>query len=143
MSYGKGQSAINQYNQAAVNMAAEQASPHRLIQMLMQGALDKIAIARGAMERGETARKGEHISWAISIISGLRGSLDLSAGELAANLDNLYEYMERRLVEANIENNLAIIDEVATLLKDIKGAWDAIGSQVDNLPSKTEAGVSR
>lgn len=130
MVYGKGQSAINQYNQAAVNMAADSASPHRLIQMLMQGALDKMAIAKGAMERGDTAKKGEHVSWAISIISGLRGSLDLSAGEIANNLDNLYEYMERRLVESNIENNPAILDEVMGLLKDIKGAWDAIGDQV-------------
>ncbi len=130
MVYGKGQSAINQYNQAAVNMAAGHASPHRLIQMLMQGALDKMAIAKGAMERGEVARKGEHVSWAISIISGLRGSLDLGAGDLANNLDNLYEYMERRLVESNIQNNPAIIDEVMGLLKDVKGAWDAIADQV-------------
>lgn len=130
MVYGKGRGAINQYKQAAVNMAAEHANPHRLIQMLMQGALDKIAIAKGAMERRETAKKGEHISWAISIISGLRGSLDLSAGEIATNLDSLYDYMERRLVEANIENNPAMLDEVTELLKEIKSAWDAISDQV-------------
>lgn len=131
---------LNQYSQMAVRSVADTASPHRLIQMLMQGALDKMATAKGALMRSDIATKGEQISWAISIISGLRGSLDLNAGAIATNLDGLYDYMERRLIDANIENDPAIIDEVMGLLKDIKEAWDAIGDQVEHAPSTQVVG---
>ena len=76
---------------------------------------------------GQHAAKGELISKAIGIIGGLRESLDLQqGGEIAANLDRLYEYMVSRLVEANIGNDVAIIDEVAELLRNVKSGWDAI-----------------
>lgn len=66
--------------------------------MLMAGALDKIATAKGHMLHENMSEKGRHISWAISIISGLQSSLDMeSGGEVSANLDNLYDYMVRRL----------------------------------------------
>jgi flagellar protein FliS len=122
--------ALKAYNQVGVQTDVASASPHRLIQMLMEGALEKIAIAKGHMERGEIANKGAHISWAISIIDGLRMSLDKeTGGDLAQNLGALYEYMQRRLAEANIENNVSILDEVASLLREIKTAWDAISER--------------
>jgi flagellar protein FliS len=68
--------ALNQYSQVAVQSGISAGSPHRLIQMLMDGALERIATAKGHMERGEVAAKGEQISWAISIVEGLRVSLD-------------------------------------------------------------------
>ncbi len=123
--------AIQAYGKVSTHSQAAYASPHRLIQMLMEGALDKLAVARGHMERGEVAQKGNYISWAISIIEGLRISLDPRAGgEIAANLEALYDYMERRLVEANANNDLAILDEVAGLLGKIKDAWDQIPEDV-------------
>ena len=126
------QRALNQYNRTAVQTGIEAASPHRLIQMLMEGALDKIAIARGHVERGHIEQKSKHIGWAISIIGGLRSSLDMDAGgEIARNLEDLYDYMERRLTTANVENSVDMLDEVASLLKQIKEAWDAIGEQVN------------
>lgn len=77
------------------------------------------------MERGEIANKGQNISWAISIIEGLRTSLDKQAGgEIAENLDSLYSYMEERLFFANAENSVDILDEVTKLLKTVKTAWD-------------------
>ena len=127
MNMAKLHSAVQQYNQVGVSSGVEAASPHRLIQMLMNGALEKIAIAKGHMERGEISQKGGHISWAISIIDGLRASLNLeTGGEIAQNLDDLYDYLTRRLARANIENNPDILDEVASLLRSIKVAWDEI-----------------
>ena len=120
-------SAIQQYTRSSRQADVAAATPHRLIQMLLEGALEKIAVARGHMERKEIADKGKAISWAIDILEGLRSSLDQEAGgELAANLDALYEYMSVQLVEANISNDPAKLDEVSGLLKRIKSAWDAI-----------------
>jgi len=127
-------SAVKQYNQVGVSSGVEQASPHRLILMLMEGALDKVAMAKGFMERKDIAKKGSHISWAISIIEGLRASLNKdSGGEIADNLDDLYDYMIRRLLRANIENNADLLDEVISLLRSIRDAWVQI-------PAAAEAG---
>lgn len=118
---------MRNYRKTGLSGAVEGASPHRLIQMLMEGVLDRIASGRGLMTRGAIAEKGEQISWAISIIDGLRASLDKTdGGEIAQNLDNLYGYMILRLTEANMKNDPARLDEVSDLLRQIKGAWDAI-----------------
>lgn len=127
MNRAKLHSAVKHYNSIGVSSAVESADPHRLIQMLMHGALEKIATAKGHMERGEVAQKGGHISWAISIIDGLRASLDLEAGgEIAQNLDDLYDYMTRRLARANVENDPVLLDEVSSLMKSVKSAWDEL-----------------
>lgn len=119
--------AVQQYNRVGVSSSVEAASPHRLIEMLMNGALEKIAFAKGYMERGNISEKGGHISWAISIVDGLRASLDLkTGGEIAQNLDDLYDYMTRRLARANVENNPDILDEVASLMSSVKSAWEQI-----------------
>jgi len=123
--------ALQSYRQVGVQSALD-ASPHRLIQMLMEGALEKLNIAKHALTQGSIALKGENISWAISIIEGLRASLNLEAGgELAANLDALYDYMGRRLVEANLKNDGEILDEVAGLMRTVKEGWDGIADQVN------------
>lgn len=128
------QGTAGQYASVGTQTGVTEASPHRLIQMLLDGALDKIARARGAMQRKEYAEKGNHITSASSIIIGLRSSLDLEAGgDLAANLDSLYEYIFRRLMEAHAQNDEAALDEVSSLLREIKSGWDA-------LPQETTAG---
>lgn len=127
MSFTNVRSALNQYSRNAVQTGIESASPHRLIQMLMEGALAKIATAKGHMERREIRAKGEQIGGAISIIEGLKTSLDHDkGGEIARNLEDLYIYMERRLIEANRDNKAEILDEVSDLFRQIKEAWDAI-----------------
>lgn len=84
------------------------------------------------MERKEIAKKGSHISWAISIIDGLRASLDkTNGGDIADNLDDLYDYMTRRLIRANLENNPDLLDEVISLLRSIKGAWENVPSALN------------
>ncbi len=119
--------AVKHYKQVGAHSQVETASPHRLIQMLLEGALEKINLAKGYMERGEIAMKGSHISWAISIIEGLRASLDKEAGgEMAENLDGLYDYMTRRLTEANLYNDQSMLTEINDLLLEIKSAWDVI-----------------
>ena len=121
--------AVQAYSKVGVASGVEQASPHRLIQMLMEGAIEKVAKAKGYMERKDIANKGSHISWAISIIDGLRASLDkTNGGDIADNLDDLYDYMTRRLIRANMENNPDLLDEVISLLRSIKGAWEEIPS---------------
>ncbi|MBX9754434.1 MAG: flagellar export chaperone FliS [Pseudomonadaceae bacterium] len=119
--------ALKQYHSVNISAQVAEASPHRLIQMLMEGGLSKLAQARGAMERGQLGLKGELIGHAISIIGGLREGLDLAqGGDVASNLDRLYEYMVARLLEANQKDSLEMLDEVAGMLREIKSSWDAI-----------------
>jgi len=120
-------SAMKQYQSVNTNAQVLEASPHRLVQMLMEGALTRLAQARGAMERGDIALKGSLIGKAIGIVGGLREGVNLEAGgELAANLDSLYAYLTTRLTEANLKNDPALIEEVAGLLRDVKAGWDGI-----------------
>jgi flagellar secretion chaperone FliS len=124
-------SAVQHYSSVKVHSGVESASPHRLIQMLFEGALERIAQAKGAMKQNQISRKGELIGKAIAIVGGLQGSLnDKEGGGLAANLDELYDYIIRRLTRANFENNTDYLDECGRLLGEIKSAWDTIGSQV-------------
>ncbi|MEE9100827.1 MULTISPECIES: flagellar export chaperone FliS [Pseudomonas] len=121
--------AMKQYQQVSLEARVAEASPHSLIQMLMQGGLERMAQARGAIERGQLAERGELISKAIGIVGGLREALNLElGGELALNLDRLYGYMTERLLEANRSGDAAILDEVSGLLREVKSGWDAIAA---------------
>jgi flagellar protein FliS len=125
--------AAGEYAAVGTQTGVTEATPHRLIQMLLDGALDKIARARGAMQRREIAEKGSCINSASSIILGLHDSLDMEAGgEMAANLSNLYDYMIRRLMEGHATNDIAALDEVASLLREVKRGWDAIPDEAIN-----------
>ncbi|MGE6995671.1 flagellar export chaperone FliS [Pseudomonas sp. NPDC047961] len=120
-------SAMKQYQSVNTNAQLIDATPHRLIQMLMEGGLSRLAQAKGAMERNDVALKGTLIGKAIDIVGGLRQGLNLEAGgEVAANLNNLYVYMATRLIEANLKSDLVILDEVAGLLREVKSGWDEI-----------------
>ncbi|HEH9444367.1 flagellar export chaperone FliS [Pseudomonas aeruginosa] len=119
--------AMKQYQQVSIEAQVSDANPHRLIQLLMQGGLERLAQARGAMEREQIPEKGILIGKAIGIIGGLREALDSErGGELAGNLDRLYEYMIACLVEANTSNDTSLLDEVSALLLEVKSGWDGI-----------------
>jgi len=134
---GTSAAALSQYTQINVHTAVHTASPHRLIEMLLDGALSRIAAAEGHMQRGEIAGKGESIGWAVTIIQGLRGSLNLKAGgTLAENLDQLYDYMCRRLLVANLDNDAGVLREVQQLLMQVRSGWNGIRDQVEgNAPA--------
>jgi len=121
--------AISAYNKVGIESNVTAADPHKLISMLFQGALLAIANAKNGIMRKDIPAKGAAISKAIAIIGeGLNASLDKKVGgDLAQNLSSLYDYMVMRLVAANLNNDLAALDEVARLLNDLKGAWDSIG----------------
>ncbi|MFT5134808.1 MAG: flagellar protein FliS [Gammaproteobacteria bacterium] len=134
--------ALQQYTQLGIRTEVENASQHRLIQMLMEGALSRIMKAKVYIKNNDVQMKGEFISMAISIIGGLRDSLDHKAGaDLALNLDNLYEYMSSRLLEANIKSDISILDEVHDLLSEIKAAWDAIAQPPISSPPMRSANL--
>lgn len=124
-------SALSEYKNVSVTSGVEDATPHRLIQMLMEGAQDRISTAKAHLSHEDMAGKGRHISGAISIISGLQSSLDAEkGGEISANLDDLYDYMVRRLGLAGAKNDSEILDEVSSLLLKIKSGWDIIPNQL-------------
>ncbi|MGD0960856.1 MAG: flagellar export chaperone FliS [Methylomonas sp.] len=119
--------AANQYTHVLHNSNLGEESPHRLIQMLMEGFFARVNSAKGAMMRGDIEAKSRYISLAMGIIGGLIDALDMErGGELAANLSNLYNYINFRLLQANIHNSVDMLDEVVSLLRNIKEAWDAI-----------------
>jgi len=123
--------ALDQYKAVGVQSGMTDATPHQMITMLLDGALDRIASAKGAIARNEVARKGELLGSAIAIIDGMRASLDYNGGgEIAANLGSLYDYIERRLLEANTSADVTILDEVGGLLKEIKSGWNSIPADV-------------
>ena len=118
------------YSSAQAHGGVAAADPHRLIVMLLDGAIERISTARGCMARGETSEKARLINRAVSIIGELRNSLDLKGGgQLAANLGELYDYMGRRLLKATAENRVELLDEVNKLLHEIRTAWVAIPSE--------------
>ena len=131
MSNYNSQEALKQYRQLGLETQINNASPHRLIQLLMEGALERLNGAKAAMERGDAATKGVLIGKAMGIISGLRSSLDMSVDgtDLPERLDNLYDYMGRRLLEASTFNKTEMIGEVIDLLKTLKSGWDGIEPQ--------------
>jgi flagellar protein FliS len=112
------------YQSVATHGGVAAADPHGLIVMLMDGVLERIAMARGAAQRGATAEKAKLLHRAVAIIDELRNSLDFkTGGEIATNLDSLYEYICRRLMHASIENRIDYLDESSALLTEIRGAW--------------------
>ncbi|MNE51915.1 Flagellar protein FliS [compost metagenome] len=124
--------ALRAYQKVNSHAQISEASPHRLIQMLYEGGLDRLAQAKGAMARGDIAQKCLLISKAIDIITGLRQGLHEEKAEDPATiqqLDSLYEYMNSQLLKANVNNDPEIIDEVARLLTTLKSGWDAIAPQ--------------
>lgn len=117
----------NKYAAVHAESVIDGASPHKLIQMLMNGFLMRVNAAKGGIERGDFQEKSVQISKAAAIVGGLIDGVDTEkGGDLAANLMSLYEYINTRLFQASAENSIEILDEVHALMREIKQAWDAI-----------------
>jgi flagellar protein FliS len=118
---------LKAYQQVNTQTSITDADPHKLIQLLYNGALERINMAKARMQAKDFEGKGKLISKAIEIIGGLRGFLDFEkGGDLAVQLEGLYDYMERTLFEANRHNDVQKLEEVANLLRSIKDGWDGI-----------------
>ena len=118
---------LKEYQKMKVLSDVEDATPHRLIQLMLERALAKIALAGNHMESGNIEMKGNLIGDAVNIVSALQQCLNHDADAvIAGNFDALYDYMLRRLLEANLKNDRSILSEVSGLLGEIKEAWDII-----------------
>ena len=128
------------YRKVGLESQLDSASPHKLIVLLFDGALIAVANAQRHMENKEIAEKGKAISKAIDIIAnGLQASLDLEGGgEIALQLEALYEYMGKRLLHANLRNDLAALKEVSALLQELKSAWEKIADDPAVLSSTSK-----
>lgn len=126
----------NAYAKVGIETGVISASPHKLIVMLFDGAIVSIGNAIHHMNNNDLPSKGQSISKAISIIdNGLRASLDKKAGgDIAVSLDALYEYMNSRLIVANLNNDTTILEEVQNLLRDLRSAWEAIAPNQNTVP---------
>lgn len=111
-----------------MNLQAEMAvaDPHRVIQLMMQVCLERLAQAKGSIERRDFEGKSIAISKSMAIINGLQDSLDTSYGEVPERLAMLYDYMKERLLDASKDMDAAAIDEVANLIMTVKSGWDSI-----------------
>lgn len=128
------------YQKEATKTQLADASPYQVVQILMGGVLDNLALAKGALQRQDYEVKGRALSKASAILNALRSTLDDSlAPELTQNLYALYTYMLERLIDAAVEkHNADAIDEVVRLFREIKSAWDEIPLQ-----AQLEAEASR
>jgi len=129
--FGMTQRGVQAYAKVGLETSVVAASPHELIVLLFDGALAAVHAARLHMKAGKIEEKGASISRAIEIVNdGLRASLDKKAGgDIANSLDGLYMYITERLLQANLKNSMEMLDEVHTLLADLRDAWASIGRQ--------------
>lgn len=121
------------YQSVSVHGGVANADPHAMVLMLMDAAAERIATARGCIERGETARQAKLLHSCVNILAELNGSLNMGeGGNLAKNLGDLYDYMIRTLLLANTQSDPVGIANVARLIDEIRSAWVAIGPEVRN-----------
>ena len=128
--YTQSRTAANAYANVGLETGVVAASPHQLIVMLYEGAELAVRMAIRHMNEGDMAKKSAAISKAIAIIlEGLRAALDVKqGGDIAQQLDSLYDYMNKRLMLAHLNNQTAPLEEVLGLLRELRGAWEQIGA---------------
>ena len=127
------------YQRINVETAVSEASPHQLVNLLLEGLLQNVGAARIAMKSGDIALKGKKINLAVRILEeGLRPALDLAkGGDIAANLNGLYGYCSLRLTEANLRNDDAALADVIRVIEPVADGWKQIGGQVSNQIAQT------
>lgn len=137
---------IKQYANVSKTSGIESATPYQLITMLYDGALNSLSTAKGCLERKDFIGKGQHLGRAITIVGGLQNFLDMEkGGDIAKNLDMLYDYITRILFDATVQNDIKKVEEAINLIRTVKEGWDGIAEQVNRAPSVpgfSQAGVS-
>lgn len=128
MAYGRYMKA---YKKTDLEAEISVADPHRLTQMMFEGLIDRLAQAKGAIERKDFEAKAEKISKAVGIINGLQATIKKEHNpEIADRLYDLYEHMKYKLVDASTNLSIQAIDEVIALVQPIKEAWDNIPNDI-------------
>jgi flagellar protein FliS len=137
--YTHTRSAAHAYANVGLETGVVAASPHQLINMLYEGAELSVRMAIKHMNEGDIARKSAAITRASSIIlEGLKSALDpQQGGDIAKQLDTLYDYMSKRLMLAHLKNQTAPLEEVLGLLRELHGAWQQIGTAAQAVPQKS------
>ena len=122
---------LKAYESVSVTAELLEADPHRVIQMLMEGFLSRLNAAKGYIERRNYQEKTNCINKSIEILNGLLVSLDMEkGGEIAQVLKELYHFMLQQLVKANMKNDPMLIDNVKSLMQNVKDGWDAIPQDI-------------
>jgi flagellar protein FliS len=125
---------LQAYKKVSIDSQLSAASPHKVIQMLMAGAIERLIQGKAAMQQGNIAVKGERLGKALDIVISLRTCLSMDdGGDIASNLDSLYDFMIRQISQANQNNEPQPIDDVVEMLREIKSAWDQIPAEFHNL----------
>ncbi|EJI1280314.1 flagellar export chaperone FliS [Vibrio vulnificus] len=125
---------LQAYKKVSVDSQLSAASPHKVIQMLMAGAIERLIQGKAAMLAGNIPVKGERLGKALDIIIALRSCLSMDdGGDIARNLDQLYEFMITQISGANHKNDPQMIDDVIDIIREIKSAWDQIPNEYHNL----------
>lgn len=131
---------LQAYQRVNTQTSIIDADPHKLIQLLYNGAIERINMAKARMQAKDYAGKAQLINKAIEIIGGLRAFLDFEkGGELSPRLEALYDYMERTLLDASVKNDVAKLDEVLDLLRSVKEGWDGIREEAVNSQAQQAA----
>ena len=129
---------LQAYKKVSVDSQLSAASPHKVIQMLMAGAIERLIQGKAAMAQGDVSVKGERLGKALDIIINLRACLSMDeGGDIADNLDAIYDFMIRQVSAANLDNTPEPNDDVIELLREIKSAWDQIPSEYHNMTQAT------
>lgn len=122
--YKKG---INAYQSVGGRDQATTADPYQLIQMLMNGALQKLAVSKGAIERQDLEVKSENLTKSLSIVNALQEGLDMNVeSEVVGNMYDLYDYVKRQIVEAMATNKVEAVENCLMVMRSLKEGWDAI-----------------
>jgi flagellar protein FliS len=132
------------YQSVSVHGNVAAGDPHRLVLMLMDGVMERMAIARACIERNDIARKAKLLHSCVTLLAELRGSLNIArGGDVARNLSELYDYMMRQLMRGNAENKAEYIKEVTSLLSEVREAWVAIGPEVRHMQTPAAVAAMR
>jgi flagellar protein FliS len=123
------QGKVSAYQSVAAHGSVAAADPHRLVLLLLEGALSRINLARACNDRAERQERNRHLERAVAIVGELRACLDLTQGPLARNLDDLYDFVMRQLMLGQLTNDPRGISGAASVLQEIRLAWAALAPE--------------
>lgn len=143
--FGMKKPGVNAYASVGLETGVVDASPLKLIVMLYDGAITACIKAQQAMTQHDIAKKGEYLTHAVTIVdSGLRACLDKrTGGDIAQNLDQLYQYMTRTLMEASVHQDVKRVEQIQQLLMELKGAWETLEKSSVARPAQADMSLGQ